>query len=130
MEYYKHGSISNLINQYKKSPKDIIFDNTRKKIFTIGISYSLKILHRNFIIHRDLKPENILIDDNFHPKLSDFGLAKFASFCHPMNQSCVCGTNFYMAPEINDDLNYDFKVDVYSFAQKRKNSCQYLIIFQ
>lgn len=40
---------------------------------------SLAYLHEGLepkVVHRDIKSSNILLDHNWHPKLSDFGLAK------------------------------------------------------
>nr|KAJ0218571.1 hypothetical protein LSAT_V11C300127450 [Lactuca sativa] len=45
-----------------------------------GIARGLAHLHHEFhvkIIHRDIKSANILIDDDFQPKIADFGLARF-----------------------------------------------------
>uniref|UniRef100_A0A8R7UMW1 non-specific serine/threonine protein kinase n=1 Tax=Triticum urartu TaxID=4572 RepID=A0A8R7UMW1_TRIUA len=52
-----------------------------EKLFDIavGIARGLEYLHRGCntrIVHFDIKPHNILLDQNFCPKISDFGLAK------------------------------------------------------
>jgi serine/threonine protein kinase len=42
-----------------------------------GISQGLQYLHEKYILHLDLKPANILLDDNYVPKIADFGLSRF-----------------------------------------------------
>lgn len=41
-----------------------------------GIVSAMKYLHENKIIHQDLKPTNILIDDDFYPRVCDFGFSR------------------------------------------------------
>ncbi|XP_068344211.1 LEAF RUST 10 DISEASE-RESISTANCEUS RECEPTOR-LIKE PROTEIN KINASE-like 2.1 [Pyrus communis] len=101
---------------------------------SLGVARGIKYLHEGCdmqILHFDIKPHNILLDENFIPKISDFGLAKL----YPVNNSIVYltaarGTMGYMAPELfyKNIGGVSFKADVYSFgmllmemASRRKN---------
>ncbi|KAK3000964.1 hypothetical protein RJ639_022031 [Escallonia herrerae] len=85
----------------------------------IGIARGLEYLHRGCntrILHLDIKPHNILLDEDFSPKISDFGLAKLC----PRKESVVSmlnarGTVGYIAPE---ELfgGFSHKSDVYSYG--------------
>ncbi|XP_048436623.1 LEAF RUST 10 DISEASE-RESISTANCE LOCUS RECEPTOR-LIKE PROTEIN KINASE-like 2.2 [Pyrus x bretschneideri] len=107
-----------------------------EKMFEIslGVARGIEYLHRGCdmqILHFDIKPHNILLDENFLPKVSDFGLARLC----PLDNSIVSltaarGTIGYMAPEFfyKNIGGVSYKADVYSFgmllmemAGKRKN---------
>ncbi|XP_050385662.1 rust resistance kinase Lr10-like [Argentina anserina] len=107
-----------------------------KKMYEIavGVAQGIEYLHQGCemqILHFDIKPHNILLDENFIPKISDFGLAKL----YPANNSIVStmaarGTVGYMAPELfyKNIGRVSYKADVYSFgmllmemASRRKN---------
>jgi len=100
----------------------------------LGVARGIEYLHQGCdmqILHFDIKPHNILLDENFTPKVSDFGLAKL----YPVNDSIVSltaarGTLGYMAPELfyKNIGGVSYKADVYSFgmlllemAGRRKN---------
>ncbi|XP_050277869.1 LEAF RUST 10 DISEASE-RESISTANCE LOCUS RECEPTOR-LIKE PROTEIN KINASE-like 2.1 isoform X4 [Quercus robur] len=101
---------------------------------SLGVARGIEYLHRGCdmqILHFDIKPHNILLDENFTPKVSDFGLAKL----YPIDDSIVSltaarGTLGYIAPELfyKNIGGVSYKADVYSFgmllletASKRKN---------
>mmetsp|Transcript_4446 Transcript_4446/g.7584 ORF Transcript_4446/g.7584 Transcript_4446/m.7584 type:complete len:91 (-) Transcript_4446:223-495(-) len=72
-------------------------------------------MHHIGIVHRDIKSHNILIDDSFHVKVCDFGLAKFTA---DLNKGSMqyAGTPTYMAPELFLKRSYDQSVDVYAYG--------------
>jgi serine/threonine protein kinase len=57
-------------------------------------------MHANGFAHRDLKLENVFLDSECTPKIGDFGLVK--SFKRGKNFETYCGTEGYMAPEIQN----------------------------
>lgn len=93
--------------------------NTRIMI-AAGAAKGLNYLHNEAhppVIFRDLKSSNILLDQGFHPKLSDFGLAKFGPKDNQSQGSTkVMGTAGYCAPEYASIGNLTIKSDVYSFG--------------
>ncbi|XP_074275876.1 LEAF RUST 10 DISEASE-RESISTANCE LOCUS RECEPTOR-LIKE PROTEIN KINASE-like 2.4 [Silene latifolia] len=120
-EYLPNGSLekftfhgTSAINQ--SLPWETLFN------IAIGIAKGLDYLHRGCnarILHFDIKPHNILLDENFCPKISDFGLARLC----PLQVSTILmmearGTIGYIAPEVfcRTIGGVSHKSDVYSFG--------------
>lgn len=120
-EFMCNGSLDKFI--YNKGPETIeslSWDNLHQ--IAKGIARGLEYLHRGCntrILHFDIKPHNILLDENFSPKISDFGLAKLC----PRKESIISmsdqrGTMGYVAPEVwNRHFGgVSYKSDVYSYG--------------
>nr|GMD11495.1 serine/threonine-protein kinase HT1-like [Ipomoea batatas] len=80
----------------------------------LDIARGMEFIHSRGIIHRDLKPENILIDEEFHLKVADFGIACEEAYCDLLADDP--GTYRWMAPEMIKRKSYGRKVDVYGFG--------------
>lgn len=64
-----------------------------------------------------MKSANILLDNDYNPKLSDFGLAKLGPVGdHTHVSTRVMGTYGYCAPEYAMSGKLTLKSDIYSFG--------------
>ncbi|CAI9263495.1 unnamed protein product [Lactuca saligna] len=90
----------------------------RMKI-ALGAARGLAYLHEDSsprVIHRDFKSSNILLENDFTPKVSDFGLARTALDGHKHISTHVMGTFGYLAPEYAMTGHLLVKSDVYSYG--------------
>ncbi|KAG7973826.1 hypothetical protein I3843_06G016900 [Carya illinoinensis] len=120
-EFMPNGSLEKFIFK-KDSPSNHQLQWETLYKIAVGIARGLEYLHRgcnNRILHFDIKPHNILLDENFCPKISDFGLAKVC----PREQSIISmlgarGTAGYIAPEVfcRNFGGVSHKSDVYSYG--------------
>lgn len=119
-EYLPNGSLQKFISTTDFKNHFLSWEKLQE--IALGIAKGIEYLHQGCdqrILHFDIKPHNILLDNNFTPKISDFGLAKLCS----KDQSAVSmtaarGTIGYIAPEVfsRNFGNVSYKSDVYSFG--------------
>ncbi|XP_009384111.2 probable serine/threonine-protein kinase PBL19 [Musa acuminata AAA Group] len=93
--------------------------STRLQI-ALGAAEGLAYLHEGMdvqVIYRDFKASNVLLDEEFRPKLSDFGLAREGpSEGHTHVTTAVMGTYGYAAPDYVETGHLTAKSDVWSFG--------------
>ncbi|CAN6970924.1 hypothetical protein IGI04_034044 [Brassica rapa subsp. trilocularis] len=92
--------------------------DARLKI-ALGAARGLAYLHEDSnprVIHRDFKASNVLLEDDFTPKVSDFGLAREATEGSQHVSTRVMGTFGYVAPEYAMTGHLLVKSDVYSYG--------------
>lgn len=105
MEYLENGSLASSLANGPLPTTEAVRIATR-------ICQALVHAHGSGILHCDLKPANILLDQDFEPRLCDFGQSRLAD-----EHSHALGTLYYMAPE-QADLRAvpDARWDVYALG--------------
>ncbi|CBI29425.3 unnamed protein product, partial [Vitis vinifera] len=118
-EYMENGSLGEALQGDKGEG---LLDWHRRFKIAVGAAQGLAYLHHDCvpaIVHRDVKSYNILLDEEFSPRIADFGLAK--TLKREVGEgdgfmSRVAGTYGYIAPEYAYTLKVTEKSDVYSFG--------------
>ncbi|CAN1175697.1 G-type lectin S-receptor-like serine/threonine-protein kinase At1g34300 [Linum perenne] len=118
-EYMRNSSLDSFLFSDDHSGKFLNWPGRFR--IALGTAKGITYLHeecRDCIVHCDIKPENILLDENYHAKVSDFGLAKLIN---PKDHryrtlKSVRGTRGYLAPEWLANLPITSKSDVFSYG--------------
>ena len=117
-EDFIHMQYTCIITQYCENNSLAEFLKNRsltmpQKIRIISqILSAVQYLHDSNIIHRDIKLENVFLTKDLNAKLGDFG---FSAFSSDLNKS-ICGTPYYMAPEVINKQSYSHKADIWSIG--------------
>ncbi|TYH03753.1 hypothetical protein ES288_A09G244400v1 [Gossypium darwinii] len=118
-EYATNGDLQTKLHERPASAPPLSWSNRFKII--LGTAKGLAHLHHSFrppIIHYNIKPSNILLDENYNPKISDFGLARLLTKL----ENHVISNRFqsalgYVAPELAcQNLRVNEKCDVFGFG--------------
>ncbi|KAL6994000.1 non-specific serine,threonine protein kinase [Sarracenia purpurea var. burkii] len=123
-EFMPNGSLEKYIFEKKNQGEELITPLGWERTYNIaiGIAYGLEYLHHGCstrILHLDIKPQNILLDQDFCPKISDFGLARLCLKRESkISMVGMRGTIGYIAPEVfsRNFGKVSYKSDVYSYG--------------
>ena len=113
LEYASKGVLFDYIYHPKRG-----FGEKYTKLIFKKILLGINECHKKGICHRDIKIDNILLDENFNPKIADFG---FSTLIQGKDGTGILktplGTRSYEAPEILLKRNYNgVKVDIFSLG--------------
>ena len=119
-EFMPNGSLDRFIFPNWENSTILTWDGIYE--IAIGVAQGIEYLHQGCemqILHFDIKSYNILLDENFIPKVLDFGLAKLYSIDDSIvSLIAVEGSLGYIVPELfyKSIGGISYKDDVYSFG--------------
>lgn len=116
-EYMVNGSLD-LWMRNRTGALELLDWDKRFKIAS-GAARGLAFLHHGFIphiIHRDIKASNILLNEDFEPKVADFGLARLISACKTHITTEVAGTFGYIPLEYGQSGGFTTRGNKKSFG--------------
>ncbi len=76
---------------------------------------ALEYAHSQGVLHRDIKPGNFILDEQGHPWLADFGLAKLSEPTTLTQTGEILGTPQYMPPEAFTG-QYDVRSEIFALG--------------
>eukprot|EP00551_Chaetoceros_affinis_P009421 CAMPEP_0203668606 /NCGR_PEP_ID=MMETSP0090-20130426/5191_1 /ASSEMBLY_ACC=CAM_ASM_001088 /TAXON_ID=426623 /ORGANISM="Chaetoceros affinis, Strain CCMP159" /LENGTH=800 /DNA_ID=CAMNT_0050533093 /DNA_START=124 /DNA_END=2526 /DNA_ORIENTATION=- len=102
------GELYSIMKRHRRN----ILPERDAKFYASGILEGLSFMHSYSILYRDLKPENVLIGKDGYPVIVDLGFAKEV----PDKTFTLCGTPWYIAPEVILGRGHDRACDHWSWA--------------
>ncbi|VAI41440.1 hypothetical protein VPH35_102296 [Triticum aestivum] len=119
MEFACNGNLYNILHCSRSDANGFVpFPLDKRLDIAIESAEVLSCMHSMYspVLHGDIKPANILLDENFRPKISDFGISRFLSADETQHTRHVIGCIGYMDPLFCQSGILTSKSDVYSFG--------------
>ncbi|XP_044410306.1 wall-associated receptor kinase 5 [Triticum aestivum] len=116
-EFISQGSLHDILHNNNNNTKEALNLDARLSIIAQSAD-GLAYMHSKAnirILHGDVKPANILLDDDFVPKISDFGISRLIVRDKEHTGSVIGDLN-YMDPVYLQEGLLTEKSDVYSFG--------------
>ncbi|CAG9334090.1 unnamed protein product [Blepharisma stoltei] len=107
IEYCSKGTLRDYISETQEK------DLAKRLEFLLGIAHGLEFMHSKNICHFDIKPQNIFFDENYVPKIADFGMSEHLRKGLPVKPGF---TTHYCAPEHIKGQNPNQSADIWSFG--------------
>lgn len=98
-----------------KLQNELIQNNNIRSVI-VKIVETLGYIHSEHIIHRDIKCDNIMICGDYEVKICDFGSCKVYDKENNFQRGSFVGTPNYLAPEIINEENQDYAIDLWSLG--------------
>ena len=126
-EYLEKGSLNNYLGLENTQNTKIDLDLTQKLIIAFGVALGMMYLHNLGISHQDLRPSNILLDQNFYPKICNYGLLSLLSLYNQNYGKEYFAPEFFISEDYEkkdfifneskfDDITFHKQADVYSYG--------------
>ena len=111
MEYIKGGELLQKI----ESRSNNCLTEAEARDYCKHLFQALAHMHAQNVTHRDIKLENIMLTETDDVKFVDFGLGKQTDTSDKLMKT-ICGTPYYMAPELLKRNLYNSKCDIWSMG--------------
>eukprot|EP00760_Papus_ankaliazontas_P036108 PhM_4_TR8197/c1_g1_i1/m.82020/K08857/NEK1_4_5; NIMA (never in mitosis gene a)-related kinase 1/4/5 len=114
-EFADGGDLAKEISVRKK--RNMFFQTHEIACVFVQICLAIDHVHSRGILHRDVKPANIFFTKRGLVKLGDFGFSKHyeETLSNPVGNT-LCGTPYYLPPEMWLGDRYSKKADVWSLG--------------
>eukprot|EP00759_Apiculatamorpha_spiralis_P021807 PhF_6_TR26346/c1_g1_i1/m.37911/K08857/NEK1_4_5; NIMA (never in mitosis gene a)-related kinase 1/4/5 len=117
LEYADGGDLWKEITARKKKHPVVKFHTDEIAMIFVQVCMAVDFVHSRNILHRDIKPANVFFTSAGLVKLGDFGFSKQynETLSNPVGHT-ICGTPYYMCPEMWLDERYSKKSDLWSIG--------------
>ena len=109
MEHLPGSTLKDIVSAQAPLPQELVIDLGLQILAAAGFA------HRHNVIHRDFKPHNVIVDDAWHAKVTDFGIAR-AGASEMTETGSIMGTAQYLSPEQAQGHAVGATADLYSIG--------------